>query len=84
MPASDPLVSRVRAEYREMPGLKLTLSQACRLWQLDQQTCEALLKGLVDERFLLCTAEGAYMAFPTIRSRVAKASLPSQRMRNHG
>ena len=83
MPASDRLVSRVRAEYLEMPGLKLTLPQACRLWQLDANTCQAILKRLVDERFLHCTAEGSYMMFPTIRTRTVKALAPSQQMRHH-
>ena len=26
---------RIRGEFREMPGLKLTIAQAARLWQLD-------------------------------------------------
>ena len=37
------LVTRVRADYLEMLGLRVTLAQACRLWQLDAATCEALL-----------------------------------------
>jgi len=82
MPAFDPLVSRVRAEYLEMPGLKLTLPQACRLWQLDADSCRAILKRLVDGRFLHCTAEGSYMMFPTIRTRSVKALPPSQQMRH--
>ena len=81
MPAFDLLVSRLRGEYREMPGLKLTLPQACRLWQLDSATCEALLGHLVDERFLLRTPEGSYVAFPSIQLKAAKASLASQQMR---
>ena len=31
----EALVQRVRGEFREMPGLRLTFAQACRLWQLD-------------------------------------------------
>lgn len=30
----ESLIDRVRGEYREMPGLKLTVAQACRLWQI--------------------------------------------------
>src|SRR5260221_4617557 len=31
----DSLVARVRGEYREMPGVRLTVAQACRLWHVD-------------------------------------------------
>jgi hypothetical protein len=34
----DSLLDRVRGEYREMPGLQLTIAQACRLWQIDRST----------------------------------------------
>lgn len=74
----DLLVSRARGEYQEMPGLKLTFSQACRLWQLEPATCAAVLDELVDERFLLRTPEGAYIVFTTLRPKVAKASVPPQ------
>ena len=56
------LVTRVRAEYLEMLGLRVTLAQACRLWQLDAATCEALLDSLVREGFLCKTASGFYAA----------------------
>lgn len=46
------LQQRIRAEYREMPGLSLTLGQAIRFWNLDRPTCEDLLTRLVDEGFL--------------------------------
>lgn len=81
MPAFDLLVSRVRGEYQEMPGLKLTLPQACRLWQLDRDTCEAVLARLVDQGFLRCTAERSYVVFPSVRLRSVKASLPPQQTR---
>ena len=41
------IVTRIRAEYREMPGLRLTVSQAARLFNLELSYCERLLKGLV-------------------------------------
>jgi hypothetical protein len=52
---------RVKGEFLEMPGLKLTASQAQRLWGLDRESCEALLGALVDARFLARTPEGAFM-----------------------
>lgn len=55
------LLSRVRGEYIEMPGLSLTLAQAERLWALDPQTCRRLLSSLVETGFLKQRADGAYV-----------------------
>jgi hypothetical protein len=60
----DALLSRIRGEYREMPGLRLTFAQACRLWQVDAATCEVVLQALVAEHFLVRTANGGFMALP--------------------
>jgi hypothetical protein len=38
---------RVRAEFREMPGLRLTLLQASRLFDIDPVQCEQVLAALV-------------------------------------
>ena len=72
----EPLLRRIRAEYREMPGLRLTTAQACRLWQLDAHTCETVLARLLDEHFLHCTRDGSYVAFPETRPELTKRSLP--------
>ena len=59
---------RVRGEYTEMPGLRLTPAQAQRLWGLDQAACEALLGALVDAKFLFRTRDGAFMRFDQVRA----------------
>jgi hypothetical protein len=41
------LQCRIYAEYEEMPGLKLTLRQASRLFNVDVPTCERVLVELV-------------------------------------
>ena len=53
----DDDLRRVRGEYTEMPGLRLTTAQAQRLWDLDRAACDALLGALVDSKFL-CQNEG--------------------------
>ena len=63
----EALIQRVRGEFREMPGLRLTLAQACRLWQLDSTTCEALLDRLTRDGVLLQTRQGHYVAAPRTR-----------------
>ncbi|HXH24444.1 MAG TPA: hypothetical protein VNI78_04280 [Vicinamibacterales bacterium] len=52
---------RVRSEYIEMPGLRLTLAQAQRLWGLDRAACDALLGALVEAKFLFKTRDGAFV-----------------------
>jgi DNA-binding IclR family transcriptional regulator len=69
MPPPESLVARVRGEYAEMPGLRITLAQACRLWQLDLSTCEMLLDHLVREGFLHQTDSGFYISSVTRRGR---------------
>jgi hypothetical protein len=39
--------ARIQAEYREMPGLKLTLAQASRLFNLEPGRCASALETLV-------------------------------------
>ena len=41
------LYTRIEAEYREMPGLTLTLPQAARLFSLEPARCERVLDALV-------------------------------------
>jgi Fic family protein len=54
-------IRRVRAEFLEMPGLKLTIPQAQRLWGVDRSTCEALIDELTASRFLSRTRDGAFV-----------------------
>ena len=48
---------RAQAEFREMPGLKLTEAQAARLLSFDSALCSAVLSTLVDEHFLRRTRD---------------------------
>jgi hypothetical protein len=64
MEERDQLLVRIRGEYLEMPGLSLTLPQACRLWQLDAATCAAVLQQMIDARILYRTSDNRYLALP--------------------
>ncbi len=55
------IVRRIRGEFLEMPGLRLTPEQARRLWRLDERACDAVLGALVDARFLARTRDGAFI-----------------------
>jgi Fic family protein len=44
---SRDLHSRIRAEFLEMPGLRLTVQQAARFFHLEVAECERVLSDLV-------------------------------------
>ncbi len=54
------LLRRIRGEFREMPGLRLTLEQAMRLWSLDRSTCVDVLTQLRSAKFLDVDPNGRY------------------------
>jgi DNA-binding MarR family transcriptional regulator len=53
---------RLTAEFREMPGLRLTTQQTARLIGVDVETASSVLKTLVDRGFLRLTANGYVLA----------------------
>ncbi len=57
----EDIIDRVRGEFLEMPGLRLTEPQARRLWALEPSLCSAVLTELVDNGFLLRTRDGAFV-----------------------
>lgn len=57
----DPaLLLRIRSEFLEMPGLRLTLWQASRLWSVDAETCRRAIERLTAQGFLRVTRNGMY------------------------
>jgi hypothetical protein len=77
---SEQLLQRICAEYVEMPGLRLSLKQAQRLWGLDEEACAQILEFLVKAKFLKLAAPDTYgrltdgpVVFPRLRA--AKAQL---------
>ena len=46
------MLDRVLGEYREMPGLALTIEQARRLWGCDAVTCQRIVDVLVERHVL--------------------------------
>ena len=54
----DAVAKRVRAEFEEMPGLTLTVSQASRLFGLDRDVCRDVIDELVRRAYLRRTKAG--------------------------
>ncbi len=75
----DALLERVRAEFLEMPGLRLTREQAQRLCGVEPALCQRVLDALVDMKFLCVKPNGAYARLTdgvdSPRPRPAKADL---------
>jgi hypothetical protein len=53
------IARRIRSEFREMPGLRLTPAQARRLWGLEVEMCHKVIDTLVASAFLRWTPAGA-------------------------
>lgn len=60
-PSAERLLERrIRAEYNEMPGLRLSPRQAARLWSTDSGVCANMLDALVGSGFLRRDRNGLY------------------------
>ena len=55
------ILDRLRGEYLEMPGLKLTGAQMQRLCGIDESMCTLILDSLVKTNFLCRKPDGTYM-----------------------
>ena len=61
----EAVLRRVRAEFVEMPGLRLTPAQATRLWGLDGPACHAVIEALKRQfQFLIFFGRYTWVACP--------------------
>lgn len=60
MQSIEDVIERIRAEYLEMPGLRLRAEQVQRLCGIEQRVCRLVLDTLVDAQFLSVNPEGQY------------------------
>ncbi len=61
--AMSPLAVRVHGEYREMPGLRLTVRQAARLFGVAADVAAAVLHELRRASILARSDDGAFFMF---------------------
>jgi hypothetical protein len=57
----EQILERLRAEYREMPGMRLKLEQVQRLCGIEQPLCKRALEALVEAKFLRLGPDGTYV-----------------------
>jgi hypothetical protein len=62
---------RLRAEYLEMPGLRLKAEQVQRLCGIEETICGLILDALVASKFLSVRSDGHY-------ARVSEGSTPAR------
>ena len=77
---SQHTLERLRAEFLEMPGLRLTIDQIHRLCGVERRMCSEALDVLVREQFLCVKADGSYVRASEgrlPRPRPAKAPAPA-------
>lgn len=55
------VLERLRAEYLEMPGMKLRIEQVQRLCGIEQTMCKLVLDALVKTSFLCLKSDGTYV-----------------------
>ena len=56
----EDVANHLRAEYLEMPGLRLKANQVQRLCGIEQTMCQLVLDALVESNFLCRKPDGAY------------------------
>ena len=57
------VLERVRAEFLEMPGMRLKVEQVQRLFGVDPSACRTVLDSLVEGKFLYANPDGTYVRF---------------------
>ena len=74
-------IERIRAEYLEMPGMRLKVEQVQRLCGVDGSVCRRVLDTLVEAKFLCLNPDGTYARFTdsSLTLRPLKAELTSGR-----
>lgn len=68
------VLERIRAEYLEMPGLKLSAEQAQRLCGIEPAMCEVVLEALVKAKFLCLKPDATYVRLTEGGSPVPRAA----------
>jgi hypothetical protein len=61
MSTLETMLQRIRGEFHESPGLRLTHWQIQRLWNLDADQARLVIDELVQSRFLRGARDGTFV-----------------------
>ena len=53
----DEASQRIRADYLEMPDLRVTVAEGARFWHVDLTVCGEVLGQLAQEGFVVCLGQ---------------------------
>jgi hypothetical protein len=73
----EQLLCRVRAEFEEMPSLRLTRGQAQRLFGLRPDVCDRVLAALISDHILYHDQDGRYRRYNDDEWRGAESPGPA-------
>jgi hypothetical protein len=68
----EQVFDRIRAEFLEMPGMRLTAAQVERLAGVDCSICQSVLDDLVRAGFLRASEDGSYSRVSDLSTRSAR------------
>jgi hypothetical protein len=71
----EQMLARIRAEYLEMPDMRLRVEQVRRLCGLERSLCQLALDVLVEAKFLRLRSDGTYVRFVEGSSTLASGRL---------
>ena len=71
----EQVLERIRAEYLEMPGMRLNLDQVQRLCGIERSMCKVALDALVETKFLCMRSDGSYVRLADPRQRASLTGL---------
>jgi hypothetical protein len=54
------LAQRIREEFEELPGLRLTVVEAAKFWAIDEAVCESILSQLETAGFLARSTDNRF------------------------
>jgi len=57
------LVQRIREEFEERPGLRVTVREAAQFWGIEEAVCESVLKQLETAGFLARAADRRFVMY---------------------
>jgi hypothetical protein len=60
------LTQRIREEFEDAPGLRMTVREASRFWDLDEMTAQQVLASLYVAGFLTRDADNRYRQAPAL------------------
>jgi hypothetical protein len=72
---TTPLLSRIRREFQDHPGIALTLPQAQVIWAVDEDRCSEAFGTLIAEGFL-AQVDGVYLWVDAPVPRFRRRTMP--------